>query len=250
MQFIVPLIIFILFGNAVYAAAPKKRFILKCEVGSTVINNSKLQDGFFMPKCGDNNLDVGDYRNNSKKIPYDVFVSMCKRVYDVGKIQNIELWGVTNNLIHNANNPENVDMQVIIIQGRLLDAHCVPISDATVRIMQPSLMSKHVDYKELTEDENKNLLLVREARGTATAITNNLGLFTLITRLPSVGKLTSTISLYILHPDFTTHYETISSNSKNVYTLDALFPDLNIKQYIPLYRHDIILNQLNKYRTF
>ncbi|AIL65418.1 hypothetical protein NOVO_05230 [Rickettsiales bacterium Ac37b] len=244
MQLIVAIIIFITcLAEITYAMPPKESFVLKCEYGTSIKNI--LPDSSSMPT---NSESVNIYGNYGKYLPYDLFLSKCKRGDDIGKSQDIELWGVTNNLIHNANNPENVDMQVLIIQGRLLDANCVPISDATIRIMQPSLMESRVDYRKLTEDENKNLRLARESIGTATAITNNLGLFTLITRRPNVGKLPSNISLYILHSDFSNHYEVISS--KKVYTLDALYPELNITQYIPLYRQDIILNQLNKYRTF
>lgn len=91
----------------------------------------------------------------------------------------------TNNLLLPTGKSLEAEAQKLIITGRLVDRHCMPIPEATVEIWQLNPFGKWY----LAEDEE---LVTPNAvfAGAGRAITDNEGYFTFVTGFPGVTTFT------------------------------------------------------------
>ena len=101
-------------------------------------------------------------------------------------------FNLTNNLITNSNidKSNNLKPQIIIL-GKLLDKHCLPIPNANIYAWQVSPQGKY-NYEPLRKFAvNKSLLADKDDSfiGNASTITDNEGNFALITLMPKKGKI-------------------------------------------------------------
>ena len=113
-----------------------------------------------------------------------------------------EVFGTTNNLLHAPGAVEAFCGQQIIITGTVLDADCVPVSDAKVYLWQAGCDGKY-PYKPLRNVAHKHLINLHSQssfQGSGTATTDNNGRFTFITIYPEpVHKTTQPINIRVEH---------------------------------------------------
>jgi protocatechuate 3,4-dioxygenase beta subunit len=92
--------------------------------------------------------------------------------------------------------------RVMIINGRLLDAACTPISSATINIWQTDSYGKYLHEAHMMEDSDDNNY-DQYFSGTGSATTDNLGYFSFITVFPgSHENRAPHIKFMVQHRDF------------------------------------------------
>jgi hypothetical protein len=189
---------------------------------------------------------------NAVAFGIDPILSKCKPVNLVAsKIKLPEIIGVSNNLSKEIGSFDQKNN--LIIEGRLLDAKCVPVTDALIYFWQDDLYQKyHEKIIPIYTTDYDKILLDRKLSGTGTAITDNLGNFHIITLPPQ--KSSVYMNIYIKHPDFSESFAKILL-PKNLVQNSSVAPviDKNVFSGVFVqgrYMVDITLNEVNLYRHY
>lgn len=169
----------------------------------------------------------------------------------------------TNNLVAQGHSTKKAQGKIIMLQGRLLDVNCLPISNAVIYLWQGNFLGvkqyNNTDYHK--HDRN--------FQSTGTAITDNLGHFSFITIMPGVdGQTAPHVNMRIKHHFFSLFeskffFENQAINEyaeellmqPNDASYNALIMKLEPNQWLqseeeamPIYNFSIVLNERDKYR--
>jgi protocatechuate 3,4-dioxygenase beta subunit len=171
----------------------------------------------------------------------------------------------TNNLRRKAGSYNFAEGEFIIIQGQILDAQCIPVSQAIVEIWQTNSKGLYQVYdieENRYEDFDSNFL------GSGKQVTDNLGFYNFLTILPGTyGERARHIHFRLRHPNFPT-VETIMyfpHEGRNAYDAVLLNEVKSTKRHLliaeslstsennlgpTLYKFDVTLQNRDTYRRY
>ncbi|MEK6734747.1 MAG: hypothetical protein AABY27_06575, partial [Pseudomonadota bacterium] len=114
----------------------------------------------------------------SAKVPVDSMVSICKTYPEIKDLTSLPgKFNTTNNLARPANDGfYEAEGERIYIYGRILDTHCVPVSDAKIYIWQAN-KEGYIQYKIKNSNDRHHNQKWIDPNFEGTGITNsdNLG---------------------------------------------------------------------------
>lgn len=172
----------------------------------------------------------------------------------------------SNNLRRLTSSLEFAKGDFIIIEGKVVDSQCVPISDAIVEIWQANSLGG-LDYYDNSED-NPALKDVNFA-GSGSTITDNMGYYSFITVFPgSVASQAPHVNFRVRHKDFlpietimyfennpmnnreTLLNQQINQERQKLLVAKAIKSIINNSKDNIKYQFDITLEGNNKYKKY
>jgi protocatechuate 3,4-dioxygenase beta subunit len=191
----------------------------------------------------------------------------CSLTPEIWSLSIPAKFATTNNLIRKAGASvaQTAHGEKIILRGNVLDASCVPISDAVVEIWQPNYLG-YFYYNDLN-----NIKTDPYFSDTGTFITDNMGAFHFVSIFP--GKLKGRapyISLRVRHDDFfdfetqiffanqtsnktdamLNKYTTASNKFNVIAQLDDYYTDSATGDKFAIYVVTIVLDTNNKFKKY
>jgi protocatechuate 3,4-dioxygenase beta subunit len=143
-------------------------------------------------------------------VPVDGMVSQCSPYPVISNRAQMPLkFNTTNNLTVDVSGFYNAEGQKITIYGRVMDAACVPISDAKIYIWQVN-KSGYVQYQTQAKGASKPKWVDPNFNGTGISNSDNMGRFNFTTIMPgSYSHYTPHINIMIEHPTLKTLYSKV-----------------------------------------
>lgn len=175
-------------------------------------------------------------------IPVDQVVSVCSSYPEIkNPIPIPSEFNKTNNLARSLEGGfYHADGQKIVVYGRLMDANCVPISDAKIYLWQTN-QKGYVQYPNASKTQAK--WIDPNFSGSGIANSDNLGRFNFITIMPaSRGKSTPYIAFKVEHPVLKSFSSVIYLNDQNKKS-SAVPGTRDAEGRVTEYFIDITLNQ-------
>ncbi|WP_375326606.1 dioxygenase [Candidatus Tisiphia endosymbiont of Nemotelus uliginosus] len=173
-------------------------------------------------------------------------LNRCKISKSVLNNYEPEEFQPTNNLLRQTGQEATYSGAKIIIKGKLLDQHCVPISDAKIYLWQTGRDGKY-PYKPLRTKVNKNIFKLTNSStftGSGIATTNNKGEFYFITLYPGQNPNKAYVNIRVEHRDLGSLQTQLFLSSKFAHAQNcgeihhALF---NVSQELTVYDFDIVM---------
>ncbi|MDF3047523.1 MAG: dioxygenase [Candidatus Midichloriaceae bacterium] len=143
----------------------------------------------------------------------------------------------TNNLRRAVGASEFANGAPILLEGKVLDELCVPISNAIVEIWQADGKGNEV-YKDTNENSDPNFV------GTGTSITDNMGNYSFITIMPgSVSKSRAPhINIRVRHRDFQPLESIIYLENSHLNSKDSI-----LKNEVKASKRNLLIAKAEKY---
>lgn len=185
----------------------------------------------------------------------------CSITPEVWVYDNVPVPRKSNNLRRITASAEIAKGDPIVIQGRVLDNSCTPISDAVVEIWQVDGIGGASYLKNGGVKADKNFA------GSGTTITNNKGYYSFFTVMPGIGgdNRAPHITIKIKHNSFREFWSTIYFPGHALTAADAKLLNKQVPEYkrqqlfaryveskdgFEIYNYDISLNESAKYRKY
>lgn len=194
---------------------------------------------------------------------YDnVLIDNCPTTPEVWQLVSAPEIEKSNNLRRKTGSTEFAKGDFIIIEGRLTDSNCVPISDAYIQIWHANSFGIYEHEKGNFNKKDKNF------KGSGATITDNLGYYRFLTIFPgSINGDAPHVNFIIQHKDFfpietTMFFENHDSNLQDPilntevdeqkrYLLVAKAEKINKNSQEDIkYRFDITLEGKNKFLNY